>query len=259
MPSGGCGAAEVRIVVLTRNDRGLASRFLRRGPLPGVEVVAVLHDQGATTSRARHYRIKLRKIRQLGPTIAPVALALRRAYARANADGVPALDELGARIERVGSANSAAARQLLTELEPELILTLGSRFLHERTFSIARLGAINVHHGSVPEYRGGPPVFWELVDGASDVGYIVHQIDPGIDTGPIYARGAVTIERRPTIAETILATLPRLYERSIDTLCDVLVAIDEGRARSEPQAPRTAPPNTSPQLRDYLRARAALR
>jgi methionyl-tRNA formyltransferase len=249
----------VRVVIVTRNDRGLASRFLRRAQPNGVNIVAVLHDQGMPTSRARHYRLKLRKLGRLGPTIIPVALSLRRAYSQADSIDVPQLDELAVRVERVASANSAAARSLLAELEPDLLIALGSRFLHPRTFSIARLGAINVHHGSVPKYRGGPPLFWELVAREKEVGFIVHQIDAGIDTGAIYASGSVQIERRATIKKTLEATLPALYEHSLDALDNVLIALVGGSASAERQPPRERPPNTSPRLRDYLRARAALR
>ena len=249
----------MRIVVVTRNERGIASRFLRRA-LPGeLEIAGVLHDQGAPTSRRAHYRVKVRKLQRLGPTIAPVAFVLRPAYARADAEDVPALDELAVRVEHVPSANAEEARELLRQLEPDLLLTLGSRFLHERTFSIPRLGTINVHHGRVPEYRGGPPIFWELVAEEQDVGYIVHEIDKGIDTGAVYASGSVPIVRRATVAETIRATLPPLYERSLDTLTDVLLGVARGTAAASAQSPAHGRPNSSPRLSDYLRARGSLK
>jgi methionyl-tRNA formyltransferase len=249
----------MRIVVVTRNERGIASRFLRRALPSDIEIAAVLHDQGAPISRRAHYRVKARKLRRLGPTIAPVAFLLRWAYARADAEDVPTLSDLALRVEHVPSANAEEARELLRQLEPDLLLTLGSRFLHERTFSIPRLGTINVHHGRVPEYRGGPPIFWELVAGEQDVGYIVHEIDKGIDTGAVYASGSVPIIRRSTVADTILATLPPLYERSLDTLTDVLVGIGQGSAAASAQAPAHRRPNSSPRLSDYLRARGSLR
>jgi methionyl-tRNA formyltransferase len=249
----------MKVVVVTRNERGLASRFLRRALPSEVDIVAVLHDEGAPTSRAAHYRVKARKLRRLGPTIAPVALVLRPAYSRADAANVPALVDLTVPVERVTSANSQAARDLLCELEPDLLLTLGSRYLHEKTFSIPRLGTVNVHHGRVPEYRGGPPIFWELAASEAEVGYIVHRIDSGIDTGAIYAAGAVPIERRSTVSDTILATLPPLYERSLDTLTEVLVGVAHGTAKAVQQPPADGPPNSSPRLTDYLRARASLR
>ena len=92
----------------------------------------------------------------------------------------------------------------------------------------------------MPGYRGGPPVFWELRDGLDRVGFTIHLIDAGIDTGPVLARGDVPIERRSTLAETLAATIPRLHEASLDALEAVLdAAAFDGRA----PAVRRAPPH----------------
>jgi folate-dependent phosphoribosylglycinamide formyltransferase PurN len=248
----------MRIVVVTTRDRGLASRFLRRPFPPAVEVVGVLRDLGGPTSRKSHYRTKLRKLKRLGPTIVPLAFYLRRVYAAAEADGVPALEDLDVPVVTVASANSAVARKYLEELAPDVLLTLGSRYLEPRTFSMSQAGAINVHHGAVPQYRGGPPIFWEIANGEADVGYIVHAIDQKLDHGPIYASGSTPLQRRGSVGDTIRATLPPHYERSLDTLMDVLGAVASGTASAATQPASACRPNTSPRMRDYWRARAAL-
>ena len=197
----------MNVVVLTRNPRGIASRFLARGT---VEVAGVILDEGAATTLRR----RLRKLRQVGLTAAPVGLALRRAYAEAQGD-LPHLDELGAPVARVPTLNGEAARAELRRLEPDLAISLDNALISEATFSIPRRGTVNVHHGAVPEYRGGPPVFWELADGRDRVGFTVHRIDAGIDTGPVLAEGEVPIERRGTLRETLAATIPPLHEASL--------------------------------------------
>jgi methionyl-tRNA formyltransferase len=111
-----------------------------------------------------------------------------------------------------------------------------------------------VHHGAVPDYRGGPPVFWELLDGRETVGFTIHLIDAGIDTGPVLAEGEVPIERRGSLAETLAATIPQLHEASLDALEQVL---DAGDLAGRPQ-PRGGRHRTTPTLRDYLRVRRAL-
>jgi methionyl-tRNA formyltransferase len=249
----------MRVVILTRNNAGIASRFLRREMPAGVEVVGVIQDTGAPISRLAQYKRQARKVRRLGPSVAPVAFVLRRAYRRADAASVPELENFDVRLARVPNPNLPEAHRRLAEFEPDLLLTLGSRFLIPTTFAIPSLGAINVHHGSVPLYRGGPPIFWELVDGVDEVGYVVHQIDAGIDTGPVFAAGSVAIQYRASVAETILATLPPLYEQSLDALGDVLGALAAGRAVAHPQGTTGGRLNTSPRLRDYRRAAATLR
>jgi methionyl-tRNA formyltransferase len=110
----------------------------------------------------------------------------------------------------------------------------------------------------VPGYRGGPPVFWELADGLDRVGFTVHRIDAGIDTGPVLAAGEVPITRRPTLGETLAATVPALHEASLDALEAVLLALGRGDLDERPQ-PSGGRHRTTPTLRDYLRVRRALR
>jgi methionyl-tRNA formyltransferase len=238
----------MRVVVLTRNPCGIASRFLARGV---VEVERVLLDEGAVAGRVDQVRRRLRKLRRVGPTAAPVGLALRRAYAAAG--DAPALDTLGVPVLRVPTLNGPEARAALAGVDAAL--SLDNALISEATFGVPRLGVVNVHHGAVPDYRGGPPVFWELADGGDTVGFTVHRIDAGVDTGPVLASGEVPIVRRPTLAATLAATIPALHDASLDALEAVLRRGDlEGR----PQPPGGRA-RTTPTLRDYLRVRSALR
>ena len=233
----------MNVVVLTRNPEGIASRFLARRPGP------VILDEGAG---GRDPRRKLRKLRRVGLTAAPVGLSLRRVYATAGAG--PPLDEIATEIVRVPTLNGEDARSALRRLDADVAVSLDNTIIHEETFALPKHGTINVHHGAVPDYRGGPPVFWELLDGRDSVGFTIHRIDDGIDTGPVLARGEVPIERRRTLRGTLAATLPRLHEASLDALERVL---DEGRFEGEPQ-PARGRHRTTPTLRDYLRVRKAV-
>jgi hypothetical protein len=238
----------VKVVVLTRNPRGIASRFLARGT---VDVAGVLLDEGAATS----WRRRLRKLKRVGLSAGPVGLVLRRTYSRVGAD-VPELDELGVPVTRVPTLNGPEARAALEDVD--VAVSLDNALISEATFALPRHGTINVHHGAVPAYRGGPPVFWELADGLDRVGFTVHLIDAGIDTGPVLAEGEVPIERRRTLAETLAATMPALHEASLDALEGTLLALGRGELGERPQ-PTGGRHRTTPTLRDYLRVRRALR
>src|SRR2546422_11471242 len=143
---------------MTRNPRGIASRFLDRGR---VDISAVLLDE----SPGAGLRRRLRKLRRVGPTAVPVGLALRRVYARDEHH----LDELGVKVVRVPTLNGLVARAALAGAD--VAVSLDNALLSDATFSAPAHGTINVHHGSVPDYRGGPPVFWELADGRDTVGF----------------------------------------------------------------------------------------
>ena len=211
-------------------------------------------DEGAPSGGG--LRKRLRKLRRVGWTAAPVGLALRRAYA--SAGEALDLDTLGVEVVRVRTLNSEDARQQLRRLGADVAVSLDNTLLEEKTFSLPPLGTINVHHGAVPEYRGGPPVFWELADGRDTVGFTIHRIDSGIDTGPVLASGEVPIERRGTLAATLSATIPLLHEASLDALEDVLRRLEHGEAKEQPQ-PRAGRHRTTPALADYLGVRRALR
>jgi formyl transferase-like protein len=233
----------VNVVVLTRNPRGIASRFLARRPGP------VILDEGAPPD----WRRRVRKLRRLGITAAPVGLALRRVYASAGKG--PALDEVATEIVRVPTLNGDEARAALRRLGADVAISLDNALIREATFALPAHGTINVHHGAVPEYRGGPPVFWELLDGREAVGFTIHLIDAGIDTGPVLTEGEVPIERRESLEETLAATIPRLHEASLDALERILEAgVFEGRLQ-----PRDGRHRTTPTLRDYLSVRRMLR
>jgi hypothetical protein len=238
----------VNVVVLTRNPRGIASRFLARGT---VDVASVILDEGAATS----WRRRLRKLRRVGLSAAPVGLVLRNTYASVGGD-VPHLDALGVPVTRVPTLNGPEARAALQGVD--VALSLDNSLISEATFALPRHGTVNVHHGAVPGYRGGPPVFWELADGLDRVGFTIHRVDSGIDTGPVLAAGEVPIERRATLGGTLAATIPSLHEASLDALEAVLLSLGRGEVEEREQ-PAAGRHRTTPTLRDYLRVRAALR
>lgn len=248
----------MKVVVLTANPAGIASRFLaRRPPPPGVDFVGVLLDERAAPSRRSLLRRWLRKLRRSGPTALPVGLALRRVYAAAG-PAVP-IETLGVPVYRVPSLNGEEARARLRELRADICVSLDNRLLRRETFSLPRFGTVNVHHGAVPDFRGGPPVFWELREERATVGFTVHAIDAGVDTGPVFAAGEVPIRRRATLAETLVATIPALHDASLDALGSVLTRLAEGALAPQPQPAGSARYRTTPGLRDYLHVRRALR
>jgi methionyl-tRNA formyltransferase len=212
-----------------------------------VPEVVLLDESGAPPLRRR-----LRKLRRAGVTVAPVGFALRRMYEEAQGE-LPHLDELGMDVVRVPTLNGPEARELLAS--SDVGVSLDNRLISEATFSAPKHATVNVHHGAVPDYRGGPPVFWELADGRESVGFTVHRIDAGIDTGAVLAAGELSIIRRRTLHETLAQTIPRLHDASLDALERVLAG---GDFAGTPQQ-RGGRARTTPTLRDYLRVRRALR
>jgi hypothetical protein len=65
-----------------------------------------------------------------------------------------------------------------------------NKVLPESLIANNAMGIINLHAGKLPQYRGGSPLNWQIINGESIIGVTIHQIDSGIDTGPILASGS---------------------------------------------------------------------
>jgi hypothetical protein len=87
--------------------------------------------------------------------------------------------------------NHADARSVITGLQPDIIVRVSGGVLKREIFSLARIVALNIHHGLAPRIRGMWSIPWGIVEGRSDwIGATVHEIDDGIDTGRILWRGS---------------------------------------------------------------------
>jgi methionyl-tRNA formyltransferase len=47
---------------------------------------------------------------------------------------------------------------------------------------------LNIHNAPLPRYRGVSPINWALKNGEASHGVTIHEITPGIDSGPIVAK-----------------------------------------------------------------------
>jgi hypothetical protein len=81
----------------------------------------------------------------------------------------------------------------------DLILRLGGRGIYsDPVLEAAPLGMISIHHGDNRTFRGGPPGFWEILNDAPRVGFIVQQLTPKLDGGHVLARGNFKTRRFAT-------------------------------------------------------------
>lgn len=89
---------------------------------------------------------------------------------------------------------------------------------------------LNLHLGKLPEYRGMRPINWALRNRESIAGVTLHEVDTGIDAGPIVAQSTFSIW--PDVDE-----VRDVYRRAVATgeqiLRDVLPIVD--RIKAVPQ------------------------
>jgi methionyl-tRNA formyltransferase len=92
-------------------------------------------------------------------------------------------------------------------------------------------GCINVHGSILPRYRGAAPVQRAVIDGLTETGVSIMQLDAGMDTGPVYATRATPIHPTETAGEL----MTRLAPIGAELLLEVLAAIAAGTATATAQ------------------------
>ncbi|MFN2412050.1 MAG: methionyl-tRNA formyltransferase [Pyrinomonadaceae bacterium] len=90
-------------------------------------------------------------------------------------------------------------------------------------------GAINVHFSLLPKYRGAAPVNWAIVDGESETGVTIMQMDAGLDTGDILLQHATSIDK----SENSIDLTNRLSILGAELLSETLANVDRLNPREQ--------------------------
>jgi len=115
---------------------------------------------------------------------------------------------------------------------PDLIVVVAyGQLLPATVLELPRLGCVNVHASLLPRYRGAAPIQWALLNGESETGVTIMQMDAGLDTGPILAQRATPIRPEDT-AETLH---DRLAQMGAELLVETLPGLVSGTVQPRPQ------------------------
>lgn len=162
----------------------------------------VLHHSGARYALGHRLRGLWRVLRQYRSA----AIAHLRARTRVQ-DGTASpgehadLAELGRThlgtlpVRRTGGINGGAARRLLADMGPVLVVS-NSGLLGRRVLALPNALFLNVHVSKLPRFRGMNNVEWALFHGER-LWATVHRIAPGIDTGDILLQEALPAPHVP--------------------------------------------------------------
>jgi len=96
---------------------------------------------------------------------------------------------------------------------------------------------VNVHFSLLPRWRGAAPVQRAILAGDGETGVCIMRLDEGLDTGPVLARRAVTIDNEGR--ESAAALTARLAEVGAELLVETLAP---GVAALGPGTPQRGEP-----------------
>jgi peptidoglycan/xylan/chitin deacetylase (PgdA/CDA1 family) len=204
---------------------------------PGLEAVLVYRQ--LPRARAGAARRFVRNVRKHGLLWIPYRLGygvleVLRTMARRSGP-LPVASPCPVRVERIETDALARPESLsrVAAWRPDLGVSLGAPILKPEVFALPARGTINLHQGKVPDFRGAPPAFWELLTGASEVGATVHWVDAGLDTGRVITAATAPLYRHDSLrtAQARAAELGRIV------LADALARVAAGPAEGTPQPP----------------------
>lgn len=132
------------------------------------------------------------------------------------------------------SLNDLAARAGITAVSLDvLVVAAYGLILPKAVLSWPRYGCINIHASLLPRWRGAAPIQRALLAGDLRTGISIMRMDEGLDTGPVIACHAVTIDERET-AGSLHDMLARVGARAILETLEQLQR--EGQLSAQAQA-----------------------
>lgn len=162
----------------------------------------------------------------------PDAAAGRRGKPEPSPVAREALDR-GIPVLRPSRPNSDEFVAELSQLAPECCAVVAyGALLRDGLLAVPPRGWINLHFSLLPAWRGAAPVQAAIAAGDGITGASTFQIEPSLDSGPIY--GVVTETIRPT--DTAGELLERLAVSGAALLSTTLDGIADGTLTPVPQA-----------------------
>ena len=112
--------------------------------------------------------------------------------AKAVAAGIPAFEVAPAAFAGREAWSAALAEQVAAH-RPDLVVSAGLMRILSPLF-VERFPVVNTHPALLPAFPGAHAVRDALAYGVAVTGCTVHWVDAGVDTGPVLAQAAVSVE-----------------------------------------------------------------
>ncbi|MEA3222995.1 MAG: methionyl-tRNA formyltransferase [Thermodesulfobacteriota bacterium] len=120
----------------------------------------------------------------------------------------------------------------LTQNKPDAVVVVAyGKIIPKDMLYLPRSGFINIHASLLPLYRGAAPINRAIIDGCKTTGISIMQIDPGMDTGPVYMQAQIPIEER----DDAIILSQRLAALGAQKIIETLALIGKATLEPKPQ------------------------
>ncbi|MBX2980205.1 MAG: hypothetical protein KF905_12990 [Flavobacteriales bacterium] len=216
----------------TRFQRWQAEAIRQVLAVPGVELVLLITPgETATAPAKRHWGTALyRRYRHRHFKVS----AMQEEELEDLLKGLP---RLACVPQRVGIAEhfSPADLERIRSHRPDVLLRFGFNILGGDILTLPRHGVWSYHHGDPAHFRGGPPGFWEIMQGAPITGAVLQRLTDTLDAGRILRQGWFhTVDH--SLAETVDTVLGHSTHWPAQVMRELLAGVAdaaEGRVPTE--------------------------
>ena len=121
-------------------------------------------------------------------------------------------------------------QKIIAKISPDVIIAAGWYYMVPKKIrDIPTYGAWGIHASLLPNYAGGAPLVWAMINGEKKTGVTLFKLDKGVDDGDIIAQKAFPIEFDDTIKE--------VYEKATESSKELLALAlrNPRRLRFKPQ------------------------
>jgi folate-dependent phosphoribosylglycinamide formyltransferase PurN len=144
------------------------------------------------------------------------------------------LQKKGIDIKYVKKINSYEFIDYMNGLEVDLLISNNCpQKLKKELLDVPNKGAINLHLGMLPAYRGVFPIFHALVNDEKEIGVTVHYMDEQFDNGLIVAQQSLSV----TNNDDLFKIYPRAFKVGSELLTSSINSISKGVVSGTPNGP----------------------
>ena len=118
------------------------------------------------------------------------------------------------------SLDSPQTKEAIKSADLVVVIAYG-KLIPEEFLQMPKHGWINVHFSILPKYRGAAPVQRAIWNGEESTGISIFQLDPGMDTGPIYEQKSAAIVPTESAGDCLARLSQIVPELLIQTLSKI--------------------------------------
>ena len=211
---------KLRVFVITEDDPLYVIRFFEvffaEYPRNRIDLV------GLTVSRAFHEPIvkTARRIHRFYGTVDFARLLSRWFLAKLRRRSIATLTrDVGVPLIQAASVNDPQFIQRLAAMQIDVLVSVAApEVFKPPLLATPRLGAINIHSGRLPKYRGMMPTFWQMLSGEATATVTIHEMAERLDAGGVLATFEFPLHARDSLDRVIVGTKKAGGRLMIETL-----------------------------------------